>query len=105
MNQNGRSSGGGMATDDVMAMLSQAMHMHRAGDLAHAESLYKLVLGKNPRQFDAMHFMGVLAAQRGRLDEACDLIGKSLKIDSSKADAHANYARVLNDAKRYDEAL
>ncbi len=49
----------------VVATFNQALAAHRAGDLARAESLYRLVLASDAKQFDAMHMLGVVAGQRG----------------------------------------
>jgi predicted O-linked N-acetylglucosamine transferase (SPINDLY family) len=91
--------------DDIMRLLRQAMAMLQAGNLGGAESGFKQVLNKDALQFEAIHFLGVIAAQRGNLEQASDLMARSLQIDASKAEAFSNYARVLNTMKRHDEAI
>lgn len=81
------------------------MASHQAGNLAEAEHFYKLVLAAKQHQFEALHYLGVLEAQRGRYDEADRLIGSSLEIDAKRPEAFSNHARVLNALKRYEEAL
>ncbi len=56
----------------VVATFNQALAAHRAGDLARAESLYRLVLAGDAKQFDAMHMLGVVAGQRGDYRESLD---------------------------------
>ena len=41
----------------------------------------------SPRQFDAIHGLGVLEAQRGRYDEALRLVGQALEINPQSIDA------------------
>ena len=53
----------------IIATFNQAMAAHRAGDLARAETLYKLVLARDERQFDAMHMLGIVAGQQGARNE------------------------------------
>ena len=89
----------------ITATLSRAVAAHQSGNLAEAESLYKLVLAAQKDQFDALHLLGVLKSQRGRHEEACRLISLSLKINKRNAEAFFNYARVLNAIGRYEEAL
>ena len=89
----------------ITATLSRAVAAHQSGNLAEAESLYKLVLAAQKDQFHALHLLGVLEFQRGRHEEACRLISLSLKINKRNAEAFFNYARVLNAIGRYEEAL
>jgi len=88
-----------------MRLLLRAMEAHQTGRLADAETLYRELLDRNPRHFDALHFSGVLAAQRGDFNEASDLIGRSIAIDATQAEALVNYARVLIATQRHAEAL
>jgi predicted O-linked N-acetylglucosamine transferase (SPINDLY family) len=67
--------------------------------------LYRLALGADPRQFEALHFLGLIEAQRGRYEEARTLMSRSLEINRRVADAHSNYARVLNALNRSEEAV
>ena len=86
-------------------MVSRAMALQQGGELDEAERLYKSVLAMNPDHFEALHFFGLLEAQRERYVEADGLIRQSLAINSGVADAFANHARVLNALKRSEEAL
>lgn len=81
------------------------MALHQAGKLAEAEAVYREVLAREPDHFQALHFFGVLEAQRGRLVEAESLIARSLKINSQVADAFMNHARILHGLGRTDEAV
>jgi predicted O-linked N-acetylglucosamine transferase (SPINDLY family) len=94
-----------MSGQAIMQTLSRAVAAHQAGNLSQAEFLYKAVLEQDKRQFDAMHLLGVLEGQRGRLVEAERLMGQSLKISASRPEAHGNYARILNQLKRHRDAL
>jgi predicted O-linked N-acetylglucosamine transferase (SPINDLY family) len=91
--------------NDVVAMLNRAIAMHQTGNLAEAESLYRRVLTRQKNQPDALHFLGIIAAQGGRHEEALKLIAASLKFNSSRPEPFANHARVLNHLDRYHEAL
>jgi len=89
----------------IMATLSRAMASMQAGNLLEAEFLFKQVLLNDEKQFEAIHFLGVLNAQRGNYEEAERLINNSLQINTAVPEAFANHARVLNMLKRYDEAI
>ena len=85
--------------------LQFAYAAHQAGNLAEAERAYRLVLRTEPDQFDALHLLGVLEAQRGNNTEANRLLDRALNVDPRSADALNNRANVLRDLKRHDEAL
>ncbi len=55
---------------DYAALLRQAVQDHRAGRLAEAERLYRLLLAENPGQPDVHHNLGAVLARHGRLAEA-----------------------------------
>ncbi|HEY7296500.1 MAG TPA: tetratricopeptide repeat protein, partial [Xanthobacteraceae bacterium] len=96
-----------MKPDDaaMAALLGRAMALHRGGQLAAAEELYKSLLAVKTDHFEALHFLGLLEAQRGRYEQAEPLVRRSLEINSQTAEGFANHARVLNALKRSREAL
>ena len=85
--------------------LARAIALHRAGQLREAETAYKFVLGLDPDHFEALHFLGLIEAQRENFTEADRLMSRSLAINTKTAEAFCNHARVLNALKRHDEAL
>ena len=70
--------------------LTRALGHHQAGRLDQARRLYREVLEADPRQPDALHYLGVLAHQSGRHAEAVDLIGRALARDAGNAACHCN---------------
>ncbi|MGE5537264.1 MAG: tetratricopeptide repeat protein [Gemmatimonas sp.] len=91
--------------DTPTAALKQATTAHQAGRLDDAERLYRSVLAADPRQFDALHLLGVVEAQRGRFAAAEPLLRAALDINPAAAQARAHFSFVLTELKRYDEAL
>lgn len=85
--------------------LSLAVQHHNAGRLSEAESLYQKVLKADPNQPDALHLLGVLAAQVGKKDIAADLITKAVNIQPENADAHSNLGNALKDLGKLYEAV
>ncbi len=85
--------------------LQQAIQLHQSGRLAEAERLYRAALRAKPREFDALHLLGLLRHQQGQLDEALRLINKALAVNSRSVAALCNQGIVLHDMGRYEEAL
>ena len=59
-----------MITPALADALERAAALQQAGDVLAAERCYKDILAVEPRQFDALHCLGVLEAQHGRYEEA-----------------------------------
>ncbi len=90
---------------EVFDVLRRATALHQANQFDEAERLYRQVLRAVPQQAEALQFLGVLMAQRGRPLEAADLIDRAISADPANAGAFYNRGNVLIDLKRFDEAL
>jgi tetratricopeptide (TPR) repeat protein len=95
------------ATAEVSAVtdtLRRAAAHHQHGQLDDAEALYRQALSRQPKNFDALHLLGVLMHQRGKSSEALELIGEALKANALSAAALSNRAIVLAALGKSDEA-
>jgi len=90
-----------MANQDLLQL---AMKAHREGDFAAAERLYSKQLRQTPGEFNTLHMLGVMRAQQGRFAEAERFIAQALDRHVS-AEALNNYASVLTELGRHDEAI
>ena len=61
-------------------MLREALRHHQSGELDRAAPLYERILTVEPRHAEALHYLGLLAFQRGRLEEAERKIRESLRV-------------------------
>src|SRR5262245_5824312 len=89
----------------LVETLTRAFAAYDAGDLSQAAHCCRLVLTAQKKQFDAIHLMGLIALRRGNHGDARRLIRQAIKVNPRSADAHTNYAMVINDAKGPAEAL
>ena len=89
---------------DAQILSRQAAELHRAGDVAGAERLYREALAAVPDNFTALHLLGVLCAQSGRKDEAEALLRAALKAKPDSAPALLNYGILLEELARHEEA-
>ncbi|MGD0140956.1 MAG: tetratricopeptide repeat protein [Tepidisphaeraceae bacterium] len=78
---------------------------HQAGRFAEAERIYRQVLVQQPDHADALHLLGVLAVQAGRLDAAVDFIRRAIAICSTNAIYYSNLGNALKDKKQLDQAI
>jgi tetratricopeptide (TPR) repeat protein len=84
---------------------ANAVALHRSGRLDEATAIYRSILEANPRNFDALHLLGVVMGQRGDKEEAARLIGEALAINPQSPAALSNRGNVLKDLRRFDDAL
>lgn len=102
-----------MLSDDVSVWpdestthwMGQAILHHQQGDLPRAEALYRRVLEREPDHADALHFLGMLAAQAGHPQPALKLIDRSIALAPESAHFHVNRGNVLHSLGRVDEAI
>ena len=85
--------------------LAEASALHQRGQLDQAALAYRQVLRADPRNFDALHLLGVLEGQRGRAPEAADILGKAVRARPGDATALMNYGNALLEVGRLDDAL
>ena len=91
-------------------ILARAVAAHQAGNIAQAEFLYKLVLQADKKQFDALHMLGIIEAQRGNFAAGLRRIQEALRIRPKSVDALINLGRMQSElgndadaAKTYQE--
>lgn len=90
---------------DVPAALREGLALLQAGKLAQAKNVFLSVLAAEPRQFDALHLLGVIAARTGQPAEADKLISQALALKPAEAAAYANRGLARQAASSYEAAL
>src|SRR5579859_4880181 len=85
--------------------LAEALALHQAGQLDQAAKLYLRILQRTPRDFNALHFLGILRLAQGNPGEAVRLIRQALAIDGRFPDAHLNLGNALAAQKQFDQAV
>jgi predicted O-linked N-acetylglucosamine transferase (SPINDLY family) len=89
-----------MSKDQAQASMAQAVALHQAGQLDEAAGLYKEILARSPRDFDANHLLGVVALQQRRFESAQSAINLALTIRPNDAPAMGNLGiSYLQDGK------
>jgi tetratricopeptide (TPR) repeat protein len=89
----------------INAEIERALVLHQGGQLDDAEQIYRSILRVAPRNFDAIHLLGVIHCQRHRPDEGERLISQAIKINPLDASSHNNHANVLKGLRRLEDAL
>lgn len=84
--------------------VAQVVALLQADEQDAAASLCRAILGHQPDQPDALHYLGVLAHLDGRRDEALGLIRQSLAAAPDHAPAWNNLGNVLLAGEQLAEA-
>jgi len=85
-------------------LLEVAFKHHREGRLADAETTYNHILREDPKNPDALHFLGLLAHQVGRHDDAVDLIERAHRVARPQPFSLNNLGMAYGALGRYQEA-
>ena len=90
-----------VAISDTMATALQA---YRLGNLVIAEWTCHQVLEQRPHYVPALHLLGAIALQTGRLQSAIAHYQTVITLDPTHAEAHGNLAVALQDQGSWDKA-
>ncbi len=85
--------------------IEEGLQHHGAGRLREAEALYRQALAEDPQNIDALHFLGVLALQRGDPAQAVVLISQALSRNPANPPACNNLGLALAAQGRRREAV
>jgi len=91
----------GVVQDPFLA----AVALHQAGRLAAAETGYRSVLQGQPQHADAIHYLGLIAYQRGHYAEAVSLFERSIQLRAGVAGYQTNLGNALKKLGRNRDAL
>ena len=85
--------------------LQTALSLHQNGKLNEAADLYRQLINENPNDFYTLHFLGVIEAGNGNLEQAKLLMARSVSIQPPNIQFMENYATVLYQMGDYYSAL
>lgn len=91
-----------MTIDEAMRMASQLQH---EGQLARAEEIINRILQLNPTHAHALHLLGIIAHQVGKIPLAIQLIEKALSHDATVAVFHSNLGEMHRQRQNLEESI
>ncbi|MGB8284910.1 MAG: hypothetical protein WCE74_28800, partial [Pseudolabrys sp.] len=94
-----------MSRAENQLKLQTAFSYHQAGNLTRAAELYQDVLKNDPRDIHALHYLGIVEASAGNLENAKSLIARSLSGQTPNIPYLENYATILCQAGDYESVI
>src|ERR1700683_2457853 len=91
-----------MTLDQAVETATQHL---RNGHVAEAQWLFRQILSYAPQHSRALHFLGLIEGQNGRLDLGIDLIRRAIALEPGIAMYHSNLGELLRRAGRLEEAI
>jgi len=93
----------GLTHDDQLFVA--ALTDYRSGQFSKAETAFRKILSRNPRHPGSLHYLGAIAGQYQKTDQAIILVKKALEIDRSDADAAKTLGLLYLSKKKLDLAI
>ena len=90
---------------EMVEIFEQGLAAHQRGQFAQAKAAYDKVLKNQPKHFDSLHLIGVIALQTKSPALAEDLIRRAIELNPNSASAYSNLGMALTELKRLDAAL
>lgn len=84
--------------------VENAWFHYQQGRLDIAEQILQGILKSRPRNFDALHLLGIVLLKRGQYDQALVHLQKGLKCNLSSPDIHNTLGEVHRLSNRLDQA-
>ena len=88
----------------IPTAIQAALEHHQAGRLSQAEAIYRQILQIAPNHPDALHLLGVIAHQTGKIEIAVELISKAIRLNPSTS-MYCNLGAALRDQGKLDAAV
>lgn len=86
-------------------LLAHAIHCHQAGNLHEAEAGYRQILQQSPHHAEALHYLGLIAAQVGSFGDAAALMEMALKAAPRNPYLLNDLGETYKQLGRMDESI
>src|SRR5687768_318330 len=85
--------------------LGEAVELRKAREYARAESIVQRLLEENPQDADALHLLGAIARDTGRLNFSAEVLRQAIRLNDSVAVYHFDLALTVNRLDQLELAL
>jgi tetratricopeptide (TPR) repeat protein len=89
----------------IAESLAQGLELHKRGELARAEPIYRAILAREPDHAEALHLLGLVALQTSRIAEALPLLEQAVARKPQDAERLGNLAVAYRLSGRPQDAV
>jgi protein O-GlcNAc transferase len=82
-----------------------ALTHYKAGNIKEAENICRKILKKQPKNFNLLHFFGIIHDQLGNHDLAIKYIQKALHFNSNMPEAYHSLGNAFQANGQFDDAI
>jgi tetratricopeptide (TPR) repeat protein len=93
------------SADHLKTLFSTAVSFHQRGEAGKARQMYEQIIQHDPAHADALHLLGLVAAQEGNYRFAVEWMDKAIAIDSTNPGFHSNRGLALYELGEMDAAV
>jgi predicted O-linked N-acetylglucosamine transferase (SPINDLY family) len=94
-----------LGSSEVDHLMRQGLEYLQSGRRSQAKKSFQKVLKLNPKNADALHFLGCIAHESHNPRRAVEIISKAVKLAPGNAHAHYNLANALKELNRFNAAV
>ena len=88
----------------ISMLLDKATSFVNTGRLGHGENICREIIAISPRTSEAYNLLGIIYEEKGFINEAIDVLHKSIELDGSNANAFFNLGTILGKQGYYEKA-
>src|SRR5262245_29291669 len=90
---------------EIASEFRAAFENHRTGRLEAAEQCCLRILAADPNHADALHLSGLIAFEKGNVNDAIAQIARAIELDGSRPAFQNNLGNILKAQGKLDEAI
>lgn len=90
--------------DEIRNTIEQGKFFFKTENYRKAEELFRKVVAKKKEFADVYNYLGLIAHEKGRFDDAIEAFERALKINSRYTEALLNLSILYNDMGEYNKA-
>ena len=91
--------------NQINQMMARALQCFQSGNHDEAELILIKVLGTQPKNFDALHILGVLKGIKNQHHEALEFFRKALRVNSNDSFLNFNIAKAFSEIGEDEKSL
>src|ERR1700733_10743364 len=92
-------------SEDIPGIFNAALRHHQAGRPVEAGQLFQAILAAEPEHAGSKYYLGLIAYQGGRYDQAVESLGQAILIEEGNSTYHYVLGKALRAQGRAADAI